>query len=211
MNTNDEKIKKLWKWFSGNNQKIIDCIESESAPDREYVIENLDNLVLDLGLFTWEVDAGIHKTWSFTISPNGDIELLKKSKKIIDSAPDLINWEFNYSKPAKEWDRKFSVFDEYMIKREVDASNWKYITLQQEDKMIALTLEAENIGTLDIYTASTAANLVVLNEIGEETKIRNIGSINIVAKLEPNYDSSKHDINNLKKHIEKLVRMRGFS
>jgi hypothetical protein len=87
-----------------------------------------------------------------------------------------------------------------MTKQTINASDWKYVALQHEDGMIALILEAKNIGHLDSDTASTAANLVVLNEIGEETKIQNICSIDIVHQLEDKYDSSKYDIKNLKKY-----------
>ena len=201
---NDEKIKNLWKWFFSNEHQIRDCIETESASERVYIIETLDNLVLDLGVFTWEIGPGINKPWSFTISPNGDKNLMKMSKKIIDNAPDLVDWEFNYSKPPKDWDSKFTIFDGYMTKQTINASDWKYVALQHEDGMIALILEAKNIGHLDSDTASTAANLVVLNEIGEETKIQNICSINIVHQLEDKHNSRKYDITNLKKHIHEL-------
>jgi hypothetical protein len=204
MKMNDEKIKKLWKWFFSNEHQIRDCIVTESASERAYIIEHLDNLVLDLGVFTWEIGSGINKPWSFTISPNGDKDRMKMSKRIIDNAPDLVDWEFNYSKPAKDWDRKVIVFDGFMTRQTIDASDWKYVALQHEDGMVALILEAKNIGHLDSDTASTAANLVILNEIGEETKIQSICSVDTVHQLEDKYDSRKDDIKNLKKHMNEF-------
>ena len=198
---NEEKIEKLWKWFFSNEQKIRDCIENKSASEQDYIIEQLNNLILDLGMFTWEIGPGINKPWFFTISPNGDKDLIKKSRKIIDSAPDHADWEFNYCKPAKDWDRNFILYDNFMNEQKIDASNWKYVALQNKDGMIKLILEAKNVGHLDSDTAKTAANLVVLNEIGEENKIYRISSVEIVDELDKKHDSRKADIKDLKKQI----------
>jgi hypothetical protein len=206
---NKEKINNLWKWFFSNEQVIKDCIENDSASKKDYIIEHLDNLVLDLGVFTWEIGPGINRPWSFTISPNGDKELIKKSKKIIESAPDIADWEFHYSKPAKDWNREFTIFDNFLNKQTINASNWKYVAIKHEDGMIALLLEAKDIEHLDSDTASTAANLVVLSEIGEETKIQHICSIDIVPQLDDKYDSRKSDIKHLKKHIDKIKNFPG--
>ena len=48
---NDDKIENLWKWFSSNERQIINCIEKESSSERDYIVEHLDNLILDLGVF----------------------------------------------------------------------------------------------------------------------------------------------------------------
>ncbi len=201
---NEEKIDNLWKWFLNNEKVIRDCIENDSVSKKEYVVEHLDNLVLDLGVFAWEISPGINKPWSFTISPNGDKELIKKSKKIIESAPDLTDWEFHYSKPAKDWNREFTIFDSFMTKQTINASGWKYVAIQQKDGMIALLLEAKNMEHIDSETASTAADLVILNEIGEETKIYHICTIDIVHQLDDEHASRKADIKHLKKHIDEI-------
>ncbi|MBN4081523.1 peptidase S41 [bacterium AH-315-C07] len=200
---NEIKIENLWKWFIANEQQIIDSVENESVPD--YIVENLDNLILDIGMFTWEIGPGKIKPWFLTISPNGDKDLIKVSQKIIDYAPDLNNWEYNYSKPAKEWDRKFTIYDSNMDEQDIDASNWKYVALPYEDDKIELILEAKNIAHLDNDTAATAANLFVTNEIGEENKIQKIFSVNIVDQLENEHDSRKSEINCLNEHLKKII------
>lgn len=198
---NEEKIEKLWDWFSANEKRIRDCMENDSAIERDYVVENLDNLILDMGVFSWQIGQGIHKPWYLTISPNGDIELIKKSRKIIASAPDHSNWEFHYCKPAKDWDRQFSIYDDDMIKQTINASDWKYVALHHEDGLVELILEAKNIAHLDNDTARTAADLVVINEIGEEAKILSLSSIDIVDQLDQIYDSRKAEINKLRRHF----------
>ena len=118
----DTKIEKLWKWFVANENQIIDSFQNESLVD--FIVGNLDNLILDFGMFAWEIGPGKAKSWFFTISPNGDKDLMVVSKKIMAAAPTLDDWEFNYCKPAKEWDRKFIIYDCNMNQQHIDASNW---------------------------------------------------------------------------------------
>ena len=196
---NDTKIENLWRWFVANENQIIDSFQNESLAN--YIVENLDNLILDFGMFTWEIGPGKVKPWFLTISPNGDRDLIRVSQKIIEHAPNLDDWEFNYCKPAKDWDRKFIIYDSNMNEQNIDASNWKYVMLRNEDGMIDLILEAKNITHLDHDTARTAAEIIVTSEIGEETKIQKILSVDIVNKLERQYNSRKTEIQYLKKHI----------
>ena len=202
---NDDKIEALWNWFINNERQIRDCVENESSIDRKYIVDNLDNLVLDMGRFSWEIGLGTHKPWFLTISPNGDRDLMMISKDIMANAPDFENWEFNYSKPAKDWDREFELYDDNMIKQKINASNWKCVALKSEDG-IEIILEAGNIAHLDNDTARTAADIVVVNEIGEESKILNICSIDIVNQLDNAHDSRKTEINNLRKHLNEISK-----
>lgn len=196
---NDTKIESLWRWFVVNENQIIDSFQKESLTN--YIVENLDNLILDFGMFTWEIGPGKVKPWFLTISPNGDRDLIRVSQKIIEHAPNLDDWEFNYCKPAKDWDRRFIIYDSNMNEQNIDASNWKYVMLRNEDGMIDLILEAMNITHLDHDTARTAADIIVTSEIGEETKIQKILSVDIVDKLERQYNSRKTEIQYLKKHL----------
>lgn len=194
----EEKIENLWRWFILNQQKIIYCIDNEIADEQQEIVSQIDNLVLDLGRFSWEIAPGNGKAWSFTISPNGDKKLLEQSKNIIKSSPELESWEFNYSKPVKNWNRKFSLYDEHMDLREINASKWKYVAIPVTGDKFEIIIEAENIKHLDSETAKTAANMVVLNEIGEEDKIQHISSVSIVNKLGENFDNQKLPISKLK-------------
>lgn len=196
---NDTKIENLWRWFVANEKQIIDSFQNESLAN--HIVENLDNLILDFGMFTWEIGPGKVKPWFLTISPNGDRDLIRVSQKIIEHAPNLDDWEFNYCKPAKDWDRRFIIYDSNMNEQNIDASNWKYVMLRNEDGMIDLILEAMNITHLDHDTARTAADIIVTSEIGEETKIQKILSVDIVDKLERQYNSRKTEIQYLKKHL----------
>jgi hypothetical protein len=192
----------LWKWFIANELQIIDSAQNESVSD--HIIDNIDNLILDIGMFTWEIGQGKIKPWFLTISPNGDRELIKISTEIIEHAPNLDNWEFNYCKPAIDWDRKFIIYDSILNEQHIDASKWKYVALQHEEGMIELILEATNIAHLDRETARTAADLFVTSEIGEEAKIQKVFSVDIVNQIDNQDKSRMARIQDLKKHLNEL-------
>jgi len=194
-----DKIDAFWSWFATNESAIVRAIEGESAS--ESVVENLDNLILDIGAFYWEIGPGINKPWCLTISPNENKDLLKISRQIVETALELDNWEFNYFKPAKDWDRTFVIYDDLMNEQQVDASSWNYVALTHQDEMVALILEASNIQHLDKETALTAAGLVVLSEIGEEFRINKIAEVTIVSNLDDQYSSKRKGIKYLKNHI----------
>ena len=198
----EEKINNLWKWFYANNQQIIACMETGEGSD--YIVENLDNLILSMGMFSWEVGEGKTKPWSFTISPNGNKQLLLTSQQIIEQAPELDSWEFNPGKPAKEWERKFSIYDNNMDEQVVDATEWHYVALMDEYGMIELMIEANNINHLDTETTTAAANLFINNEIGEVISIEKIAITTIVDELEDKHHNKKKAIQYLKKHIKEL-------
>lgn len=194
-----DKIEAFWSWFTLNEPTIINAVEEESASD--FIVENLDNLILALGAFSWEIGPGNKKTWCLTISPNENKDLLKISRSIMEIAPNLDKWEFNYFKPAKDWDRKFVVYDDLMNEHAVDAASWNYVALKYPDQMIELIIEADNISHLDQETALTAVSLVVMSELGEEVKISKIAALDVVSNLDDHHSSNRTSIEYLKNHI----------
>ncbi len=78
----DKDIVNFWSWFTKNSGNL------HSDHYDKLILNELDRIISDWGL-TWEIGPGLSKENSFTISPNGDKELLSKAKNIIDKAPQL--------------------------------------------------------------------------------------------------------------------------
>lgn len=201
MKEEDEKIEAFWRWFVQNNSFIKDSIQGESAKDRATVVEKMNNYILDLGLFTWDLGLNDENMWFLTISPNGDSELLEISQRIMEDAPTHLDWEFHASKPAKNWNRIFFVYNEQMDELEIDANDWEFIATPAGDGKITLLLEARNIEMLDIETAEQAANVFLVNEIGELAKISILQEVKIVSKIEMNLENLKSPIEQLKNKL----------
>ncbi len=199
-----DKIEAFWRWFVQNNSFIQNSIQNESAKDRATVVEQMNNYILDLGLFTWDLGLNDENTWFLTISPNGDSELLEISQRIMEDAPTHLDWEFHASKPAKNWNRIFFVYNEHMDEIEIDANDWEFVATQAGGGKITLWLEAKNIQTLDTETADQAAHLFLVNEIGELAKITQLKDVKIVSALETELEISKSSIEQLKNKLNRF-------
>jgi len=133
------KIDHFWQWFVKHEQQFRKI--SDPVATREL----LDNQVLQFGIFSWEIGVGKNKPHSFTISPNGDPKMLRRSEAIIGEAPDLPDWEFFAAKPPENWDFIFKMFDSTMLPRTINAAEWKYVLRMVEDQKLEVLLYAENI------------------------------------------------------------------
>lgn len=180
-----DKIDSFWEWFSANDERIKEVLLGHSEQDKEALVKTLNNQVLTLGLFTWEMGHGTSRPFYLTISPNGDKELLALSREIMAAAPYLPDWELNHAKPAQDWDLKFQLYDEEYIERAVDASKWKFSLRQHPKGGVTVILEADNIGHLDHETKQTATEQVLIGLLGEEQKIAHVKEIEITNRLKP--------------------------
>lgn len=193
-----DKIEEFWEWFINSEKLIIEIINDDFHEGRKSLSRNMDNFILQFGMFTWEMGpSGDH--YYLTISPNGNEELLEVSKEIVAYAPALKQWKFYAAKPKKEWDLRFKVFDDFMTPHEVDASSWRYFLNRNALEKIEITILAKNISHLDGETKLTAADLVVTSLLGEDFKIQNVGFIKVLDKfdsIQSAKTSSIHELSN---------------
>lgn len=196
-----DKIDSFWEWFSANDERIKEVLLGHSEQDKEALVKTLNNQVLTLGMFTWEMGHGTTSPFYLTISPNGDKELLALSREIMAAAPYLPDWELNHAKPALDWDLKFQLYDEEYIERKVDASKWKFSLRQHHEEGVTIILEAGNIGHLDYETKKTATEQVVISLLGEEQKIMYVQEIETTNQLKP----SSTPIQQLKQKFDAFI------
>lgn len=178
------RILAFWTWFAETESAIREYFTDEELVDKAALIEAIDNRVLDFGLFSWTISQGAHRPFCLTISPNGNAERLRISKLIMQSAPPLPEWEFNYARPALEQALVFSLYDDFMVEQEVDASQWRYILEKRPDGKAVIILEAGNMRHLDPDTRAIAGEQVVNNLLGEEIVIEQVHRVEVVEELE---------------------------
>ena len=181
----ESKIQSFWEWFIETEEAIQEYFSEEEMVDKAALIESIDERVLDFGLFSWEIGPGVGRPFYLTISPNGNRERLRISKMIMESAPNLPDWEFHYAKPPKAWDLSFILFDDFMVEREVDASPWRYALRKRAEGRLEVILEAKNASHLDSDTLLMAGERVVANLLGEELMINQVYRVEVVEELEP--------------------------
>lgn len=192
-----EKIEDFWEWFANNVNHIKEVLSNDFHGGRKSLVKTMDNQVLQFGMFTWEMGPLDEQLYFLTISPNGNEELLEISKQIMERSPSFPEWSFNYAKPAKKWDLKFSVFDDFMEEHKIDASSWNYLIEQNKSNDINIVIEAGNLSHLDQETKMTAVDLVVTSLIGEAFKIYNVKGLRVVDAFDPQQISNGKDIHDL--------------
>ncbi|MFT7614597.1 MAG: hypothetical protein ACI9J3_003580 [Parvicellaceae bacterium] len=192
----EDKIVDLWRWFVSSENHIIKAIETGVGADD--VVEKMNELVLSFGMFTWHIEKGESKKWAFTISPNGDGELLKISREVVLEAPILSKWEFYHGKqPKTNWDRKFVIHDSELDEQEIDASAWNYVLVPIENQF-ELILEATNIGHIDDDAVIEVVDQFITYELGEEVKINKIESIEVKEEFDGEFKQNRKPVNSLK-------------
>lgn len=193
-------INAFWNWFQNIEKNLRDNIAND-------IIEQIDEKVLELGPFSWEIGPGLTEKYSFVISPNGDKELLNQTKEIISSAPLIDGWEFHSTKPAKIWNYEFSFYDEDNKEIYVNAQKWEYVLLKYPDQTYDIYLKGPDYlyNEKDIQAAS---EILLIGVLGEKDFIDYISNIEVVKEFDSNLVGKETNIKLLKKHLTELNNLR---
>lgn len=167
------------------------------------LIDVLDKKILSLGDFSWEIRRGEEKENMLIISPGGNLALLAVTKNIIELAPDMTFWEFQYFKPAKDWKFRFSI-DNGDVKRMLDASDWEYVLLKFPDGTYDIILKAESLNSLPKGYQEDAVEIVLESSIGEKLRLELIKDIEIANEIPNEYRGKQTSIKFLKDQIYEL-------
>lgn len=176
------KISSFWEWFETQERRIREILDDELHPDREELVQMMDNQVLNLGLFTWEMGPEGPSSFYLTISPNGDPELLQLSKSIVKASPALSAWTFYYAKPIKEEPIELKLYDEEYNLHFVNAQSWQFGLSLTSSGHVDITIVANNMRHLDQETRIGAGNLVISSLLGEECHILHVRHIHVTTK-----------------------------
>ena len=174
------KILQFWQWFTYNEAIFRNEHTAEKAK------EMLDNQILSFGRFAWGIDEGLQKSYTFNFSPNNDKKLLALSQQMVQLAPNLPMWEFQYCLPAEpDWDFKFQMLNNLIVLQTFDASEWQFVLIEEQDYRVSIEIKADNLDTLDMDDKMTATSRAVNKLIGEELRIKEMYSIKPVHRFDP--------------------------
>ncbi|CAM1352208.1 hypothetical protein [Tenacibaculum ascidiaceicola] len=192
------KINNFWNWFSTNEENL--------SPEKitNELISELDNKILSLGDFSWEIREGKNKSNLLVISPGGDVDLLKNSLEIIKESPDSSNWEFLHYKPAKDWDFKLSLYNNKGDEEIIDVKDWEYVLLRFEDSTYDIIFKTNSSKTAKRDDINLIGDIVLESILGEELSLNLIKNIDFVNEFDKKYIEQKTSITNLRKHFFKL-------
>lgn len=202
-NTAHNKISSFWEWFEIQEKRIREILDDERHPEREELVQMMDNQVLSLGLFTWEMGPDGSSAFYLTISPNGDPELLKLSQSIVEASPALPAWTFYHAKPIKEETIELKLYDEEYNLHFVHAKDWRFDLSPTSNGQVDITIVAKNMKHLDRETQIGAGNLVISSLLGEECHILYVRHVRVTTQADSK-DRPTVTANALKQQFDKL-------
>ncbi len=197
------KISRFWDWFQESEHLYREVTNPQVA------VEAMDNYVLEFGMFSWEIGEGKSKSHYLMISPNGDGKRLDISCALMEAAPNLQHWEFLYCKPPKDWDFQLEVYDQFLVKQQVDASEWEYVLLQLPGNYVEVTIRVNNMDDVDMEDKLNAAEMALTKLVGEELVINYLGALEIVREFNPDQEKHSHKLGTLRRDFEKMVMQQG--
>jgi hypothetical protein len=184
------EIEEFWTWFDGIQKKVGDDIHNPEF------LGHIDATVSDWGL-GWEVGPGSTKSYSLTISPNGDFSQVDIVQAIIKLAPAFDNWDvFAFKQPKENW--HLLILDHSI---NLDCSKWTYRLVSYPDNGFELEVKADNLLPYSIDTKELIADLIITNLLGEEVKMNSINDIIIVDDFDSTFGVT--NIEHLPAHLLK--------
>lgn len=175
------------------------CNDFGSNLDNQGLIDELDQRILGLGDFSWEVGPGIDHDDNFAlvISPSGCQEMLLETRAIISTAPACHGWEFYPARPRKKWKQSFVVSDDCGHEYSVDASLARYVLRPAHEGRFRIVLSDDSVCELPPELQDIAADILIEGELGEELRMMAIDLVCIVS-------GNSADMKSLGKPIQSL-------
>jgi hypothetical protein len=191
------KIEDFWRWFNGVAARLAVDIENPS------LLEQIDERIVDLDpLLSWEIGPGSSEPLQLVISPNLDLNLLQKARKIISAAPVLDGWEFYSTRRPKNWDYKLLMErSEGGDTMQLDTSGWGFVLLQYPDGAREVLLRGKNLPDLNDDERWQAAAMTLESILGEEELLNRISEFALVNQLEARFAARERPIQQLREAV----------
>lgn len=173
----DRNVQAFWDWFSVHQESLRHL---SSDPE---MTDTLNRAVDRLGDFDWEIGPGTRASHFFALSPQGDKDSLTLTKRIIQAAPDLPEWEWLPAKPLREWNLQF-----YFLRPEgpvfVNGATWGCVIFRYPDGDYEVDFYPPDTLQLNMEDLELAAIIILDGELGEERRLNLVSHINIITEAQ---------------------------
>lgn len=190
-----KEIIQFWDWIRIN----INFLEPSKITEK--FINLLDDEIQKLGNFAWEIgfDDKVNKNF-LTISAEGDSELFKESKAILDQAPKIDDWIFYSCKPPKQW-KFILVLSINGEKVQFNANEWQYVLYKYPDNVYDIIIKVPF--SYHIYKEHfyQIGQIAVSAELGEAFVNEYINDIDLVFEFNEKEKDKETNFKHLKSHI----------
>ncbi len=207
MQQNQSKIHDFWRWFSNNERQIASLLDRNNSSLIDEIgmrIQLLDKTLI------WEIGPGVNEERMLVISPNGYREKLTVTRDIVSASPALEGWEFQCSKPRKQWTKRYIEIVHKGKKFGVDFTDWSYSLVGFSKRKffdVHLYLPkhcSANLPHSDLL--NKLACLCIEGELGEELMIERIDRVIIDHDLTSDELSGVTQITYLYEHLKSVMQ-----
>ncbi len=169
--------KKFWSWFLKNNKKFLHLNENEDIVQKDKLQTDLLSNLNDYckGLF-FEIGGLPNGRAALIITAEGNLDLFKNVKELVDCAPKIDNWEIIAFKQPMGSDFKINYEG-----LELDPNTIWFLPLKnsKEPDSIGLKIGFPEYSENDEKKYLGAIFLIIDTLLGEESNAQNIGYIDI--------------------------------
>ena len=168
-----DSVPRFWEWFADNQAALA----MASVPDS--LVVELEARLFAICKLDWEIGPGRNAPNMLALSPRGDPGLLQLTRGIVAQAPPLSGWEFHPAKPPRTWNLVFTL-EKADSRTEIDAKLWEFVLYKFRDGTFDLLLKPERNLALPEDYLGWAAIIIADGEIGEETRMERISTLEVV-------------------------------
>lgn len=173
----ENTVADFWEWFV-KNESEVKALFSVST-NSEFVGKLSENVKVMHPALGWELGPGDKGNLFFSLSPNGNRDLLSLTHSIVEASPKLDGWMFWAAKPRKKWKRRMEITrsNESLT---VDFRNWYYsITAYQNREFFDIRFTPEFIDGLNVADYKKLGELYVESELGEEIFLDKVAEVEV--------------------------------
>ncbi len=196
----DAAIEKFWEWFVSAAPKLAQKSKPAALSKR------LSTEVARLGDMQWELGPGQKAKHAFTLSPDGDVDWLPVTERIVARAPHIPGWELYSARPPRVLGTFSVENDEGTEQIEIDGSSWRYVLQALPDGMFDLLLEQGNLPKgMSESERYTAALHLVNGVLGEATFLSRIDTVEPVLRFSAKQKKGATSVAGLAEHLHSLL------
>ncbi len=183
-------IRDFWAWFRARAPRLAELYEAKRFQQlSEEMNRRLDSISEEL---PWEIGPGKSRTYSLTLSPEGNRQLYALIQKILREAPDLQDWEFYSSRQPRQPPRVIKLPERNLSFR---TERWRFIPERDiSNKRIHLTILDSRLASVEREAALKAVSIFLDQFLGEDAVEKWVGTI---AVAKPGTKTRSHAISTL--------------
>jgi hypothetical protein len=168
---NKTEIEAFWAWFATVASTLAMNFEDEALQ------ACLTSRLEQLGSFGWEIGPGRMADNCLAISPDGDVEKLESTRRIVAHAPHVPNWEFLAARPSRTEAISFVISTDAGDELQVDAHDWSYVLYRTPRPQFDISIEQANLANASADERYVAAVVVLDALLGEERRLTRIADV----------------------------------